>query len=288
MKKRILSSLVLWGSLLGTILLLKIHGGLLILTLFSAAAQWELYQMWQKAGKRVAPVAGIIPGTLLLLATHYLHEPLLQVAQTPYLMGLVAALVAIVCASALALVIPTKTRFPGETLLPTSLGILYIPYLLHFLVLIYHLEAGPGGLFLCTWFIITAKFTDMGALLVGKYFGKHKMAPKLSPGKTWEGTFGGALASSGASVATAAIGNQYLAFDFEFPLLAAALIAIPIAFGGQLGDLLESSFKRKAKMKDSGNTIPGIGGTLDLLDSLIPTAPLAYFLLILSLGLKPA
>ena len=286
MKKRVLSSIVLWGCLLGTIILFKIHGGLLILSLFSAAAQWELYHLWQGAGKRVAPAAGILPGTLLLPATHYFHEPLLQLVHTSYLVGLAAAGIAITFACLLALVVPTKTRFRGETFVPTALGILYIPYLLHFLVLIYHLEAGPAGLFLCTWFIITTKFTDMGALLVGKNFGRHKMAPSLSPGKTWEGTVGGIGVSAMASAATAAIGNQYL--GLEFPPVAAALAAIPIAIGGQLGDLLESSFKRKAKMKDSGNTIPGIGGSLDLLDSLIPTAPLAYFLLIAILGLKPA
>ncbi len=287
MKKRILSSLILWGSLLTTIIFLKIDGGILILTLFSAAAQWELYHIWKKAGKKVAPIIGTLAGSLIFPATHYFYEPLLELTQVQHLIGALPLVGAILLSAGLTLCFGKKILYPGETLLPTTLGILYIPFLLHFLILIYYLEPGTGGLYLCLWFIITAKFTDMGALLVGKSFGKHKMAPVLSPGKTWEGTIGGALTAAAASAITAIIANQYMNFGFHFPPLTAAILGIPIALVGQLGDLLESSFKRKAKLKDSGNTIPGIGGSLDLLDSLIPTAPLAYILLITTLQLLP-
>lgn len=280
MKKRVISSLILWGSLLATITILKIHGGIIILTLFSATAQWELYHMWKKGGKKVAPLAGTIAGSLLIPLVHYLYSPILDIVHSPHWIGLIPFGIAILSGAILTFIIPPKPDFPGETLTPTGLGILYVPFMLHFLVLIYHMEPGNGGLYLCVWFIITAKFTDMGALLVGKAMGKHKMAPNLSPGKTWEGTIGGALTAAGASAATAAIANHYFELGFHFDPLKAALFGIPIAIVGQLGDLLESSFKRKANLKDSGNTIPGIGGSMDLLDSLIPTAPLAYFLLI--------
>jgi len=280
MKKRIFSSIILWGSLLATISLLKIDGGILILTLFSAAAQWELYSMWEKGGQKVASIAGIIAGSLLIPAVHYCYAPLLDLISSPHWIGILPCVGAVLLGGILTFLIPPKPDYPGETLLPTALGTLYIPFLLHFLVLMYHIEPGNGGLYLCVWFIITAKFTDMGALLVGKAMGRHKMAPSLSPGKTWEGTIGGALTAAGASAATAAIANHYFELGFHFDLWKAALFGVPIAIVGQLGDLLESSFKRKANLKDSGNTIPGIGGSMDLLDSLIPTAPLAYFLLI--------
>jgi phosphatidate cytidylyltransferase len=287
MKKRILSSLILWGSLLATIVFLKIDGGILILTLFSAAAQWELYHIWKKTGKRVAALVGTVAGSLIFPATHYFYEPLLDLMQAQYFIGVLPLLGALLLSTGLTFCCSKKIIYPGETLVPTYLGILYIPFLLHFLIIIYHLEPGTGGLYLCIWFIITAKFTDMGALLVGKSFGKHKMAPVLSPGKTWEGTIGGALTAAAASAITAIIANQYMNLGFHFPPVTAAILGIPIALVGQLGDLLESSFKRKAKLKDSGNTIPGIGGSLDLLDSLIPTAPLAYFLLITTLQIQP-
>ena len=280
MKKRIVSSLILWGSLLGTLTLLKINGGILILTLFSAAAQWELYHIWQKGGKRVAPIAGTIAGSLLIPAVHYFNQPLLEMVPSTHWIGLIPCTISILLGAVFTFLIPPRPDYPGETLIPTALGTLYVPFLLHFMVLIYHLEPGNGGLYLCIWYIITAKFTDMGALLVGKAIGKHKMAPNLSPGKTWEGTIGGALVAAGASAATAVAANQYFDLGFLFHPGVAALFGLPIAIVGQMGDLLESSFKRKAKLKDSGNTIPGIGGSLDLLDSLIPTAPLAYFLLI--------
>ena len=101
--------------------------------------------------------------------------------------------------------------------------------------------------------------------------GRHKMAPRISPGKTWEGAAGGLVAGTGATVALVAVLGP-----IETALAAAALLGAGIAIAGQAGDLAESWLKRLAGAKDSGTLIPGHGGILDRMDSLFPVFPLVY------------
>ena len=124
---------------------------------------------------------------------------------------------------------------------------------------------------------MVGKFCDVGGLLVGSWLGKHKFAPKISPAKTWEGFIGG--------IATSAI-LGYMAVHFlpdffpaAFKPWIAAACAIPIAAMAALSDLIESVIKRQAEVKDSGKSIPGIGGAFDLVDSLLLSAPVAFILL---------
>lgn len=161
-------------------------------------------------------------------------------------------------------------------------GFLYIGFLFNFVSRISWFNDGfphegevPGRTYLL-FLIGVTKFTDMGAYVVGSLLGRHKMAPHLSPGKTWEG-FGGALifAYLAAFVITRA-------FAPGVPLLTplhTAILALLIAVGAILGDLAESTLKRSLRAKDSGHVISGIGGILDLIDSIIFTAPLLYFYL---------
>ena len=121
-------------------------------------------------------------------------------------------------------------------------------------------------------FIITVKSCDIGAYFTGRYLGRHKWVPSISPAKTWEGLAGGiTLAIIVASI--------FAAFTDIIPLLWAPLFGVAVALAGQLGDLLESMLKRDAGAKDSASLIPEFGGVLDLLDSVIGAAPVAYMLL---------
>ena len=131
-----------------------------------------------------------------------------------------------------------------------------------------------AGLVLGIWLIAVSKFCDVGALLSGLAFGKHKMSPNISPKKTWEGAIGGVLISAGVGAAIAYFCREWTPERFT-PALAAA-IAIPIASLAIVSDLVESIIKRRADTKDAGQTIPGIGGVFDLSDSLILTAPVGY------------
>jgi phosphatidate cytidylyltransferase len=133
----------------------------------------------------------------------------------------------------------------------------------------------PGtGIALFIWVIAVSKFCDVGALLSGMAFGKHKMAPIISPKKTWEGAVGGLVISGlvGASIAYGA--RSYMPAGFT--ALVAGAVAMPLAALAIVADLVESIIKRRATIKDSGTTIPGIGGMFDLTDSMILTAPAAY------------
>lgn len=141
--------------------------------------------------------------------------------------------------------------------------------------------------------ILVCKSFDIGAYFTGRAFGKTKLIPWLSPGKTWEGLVGGAAASALVALGVAAAGNaaglwMHWAGDavnggqfqpMTLPLGPSAVAGLLIGLVGQFGDLTASLFKRDAGIKDSGGSIPGFGGILDVIDSPIVVAPLAYWLL---------
>ena len=129
--------------------------------------------------------------------------------------------------------------------------------------------------------IVVTKFSDMGAYVVGTLCGKHLLIPHISPKKTWEGFFG-ALAFS----ILGSYGTLYLAGDRLHYLNAmhAGILGVLLGLAAIIGDLSESVIKRSTDTKDSGNMLPGIGGVLDLIDSLLFTAPLLFFYCRLVLG----
>lgn len=151
-------------------------------------------------------------------------------------------------------------------------GWLYVFWLLSFLAKIYY-HPTTNGSWLLLYFLLVTKFSDLGAYVVGSLCGRHKMTPVASPGKTWEG-FAGALAISAAvSVLTV-----YVAGDNLAPFRGVHGLVLGILLGGfaVVGDLAESLLKRETGAKNSGAFFPGIGGCLDLIDSLLFNAPLFY------------
>ena len=131
------------------------------------------------------------------------------------------------------------------------------------------------GHYYLLYFVLITKFSDSGAYAVGSLIGKHKMIPRISPGKTWEG-FGGAIVVSTA----ASVMFVHFAKD-KMPAMNwmhAVILGVLLSVAAVIGDLIESLFKREAGVKDSGQFFPGIGGILDLLDSLLFNAPMMYFI----------
>ncbi|WDP89266.1 MAG: phosphatidate cytidylyltransferase [Desulfobacter sp.] len=153
------------------------------------------------------------------------------------------------------------------------LGIVYIPLALAMLVFIH---AGPGGVLWIIWLLIVCFANDTGAFYAGTFFGRHKLAPKISPNKTIEGSVGGATAS--------VIAGFVFCLIF-FSDLSIALLCIPcaliMAVAGQIGDLFESAMKRVHQVKDSGRILPGHGGMLDRIDGLLLAVPVLYAFLVL-------
>ena len=163
----------------------------------------------------------------------------------------------------------------------TVLGVLYVSWLLCFVLKIFFYPvpenaAFDGGVCLL-FFIFATKCSDIGAYLLGSLIGRHKMIPKVSPGKTWEGFAGAIVLSTAVALVFAHyFGETKLG---GMTLLHAALLGPLLAVGAVVGDLVESVFKRDSGVKDSGAFFPGIGGILDLLDSLLFNAPLMFLYL---------
>ncbi|HEY4234842.1 MAG TPA: CDP-archaeol synthase [Lacipirellulaceae bacterium] len=123
-------------------------------------------------------------------------------------------------------------------------------------------------------FIFTVKISDIGQYAFGRIFGKHKLAPQISPGKTWEGAVGGVLLGSAVGAALILLA---LRTSPDTPtMIATTLYVVSLCIAGIIGDLAESMLKRDAGVKDSSTWMPGFGGVLDLLDSLLGAAPVAY------------
>ena len=155
----------------------------------------------------------------------------------------------------------------------TVFGVLYIVFLGGFLVSTrVGFETFPGlSTKLLGFFFLVVMGSDVGAYYVGKNLGKHKLVPKISPNKTWEGLIGGIFLASGfAALST-------LLFFNELPYQVSIPLAIVMSAVGVLGDLAESAMKRGAGAKDAASILPGHGGFLDRLDSLLFNAPLLYY-----------
>jgi phosphatidate cytidylyltransferase len=174
-------------------------------------------------------------------------------------------------------------RSPLErVLLDTSasiFGLLYIGLALVTIPLIWAQEHGPS-LLLLLFCVVWAG--DTIALYVGRAYGKHKLAPKLSPGKTWEGSIasvGGSLLATLLLMGIAALMVRHnltgLSYDGSWPHW--LVLAVVLNIAAQLGDLVESALKRGAKVKDSGSLLPGHGGVLDRIDALLLAAPVLWY-----------
>lgn len=150
----------------------------------------------------------------------------------------------------------------------TLFGILYISWFLSFLIKIRFME---GGVVWVAYLLAVTKAGDIGAYLIGNRFGTHSLIAHISPKKSVEGTLGGLAASLGVSVAL----GRFLPLEFTaYHLVAMGLL---ISVVGQIGDLSESLMKRFCNAKDSGSLLPGMGGVLDAVDSILFTAPIFYF-----------
>ncbi len=150
------------------------------------------------------------------------------------------------------------------------LGIIYTSFFLSHLVLLRQMS-----LWFLFFFFVIVWVTDSAAFFVGSALGRHKLIPTISPNKTWEGAIGGVF----FCVVIMVIYNALL---LHMPLFRTIMIALLCSIAGQAGDILESALKRWGGVKDSGNIMPGHGGALDRLDSMMIVAPLGYYIFIIA------
>ncbi len=172
---------------------------------------------------------------------------------------------------------------PLQTIGCTLLGIFYVSYLFNFVtrLIFFDEAAGMGarlpqtGSQMVIYLVVIVKITDIGAYTFGRLFGRQKMFPRLSPKKTWEGFIGGVLTAIAASLAYCFISKGMIG---SVPLhwAHALFLGFLLALSGVVGDLFESLIKRASGAKDSSAMIPGMGGLLDVLDSLLFGAPILF------------
>ena len=267
MGSRIFSTLLLWSVVVGCVVFLGPVGAVWLIALIAVLTLREFFALSRRLGIEPFDRVGMVLALLICLSPLYL-EPL------GINSGALLALSAIVFA--IRILGERRAQARLDTLAWTLFGVVYIPFMLSFLARAVTIDSPTSqtGLILGVWIIAVSKFCDVGALLAGLAMGRHKMAPEISPKKTWEGAIGGMATSMGVGAGIAAGFADQLPASFT-PLFA-ALLALPIAALAIVSDLVESIIKRHANAKDAGATIPGIGGVFDLSDSLILTAPVCY------------
>lgn len=251
----------------------------LIILFLALTGLLEFYGLAEKRGLACFKWCGLIGGALLMIGTFLNLTGHIGTSGSParvndFETGFIILFVLGLCVRQFV----SKTNAAGLTAISTTLfGLMYVPWLLNFIQKINFFPGiGDDGKFYVFYFILVTKFSDMGAYLVGSLIGKHKMIPRISPGKTWEGFGGAILVSTGASLAFA---HFFADKMFGMNWLHAIILGVILSSTAVIGDLIESLFKREAGVKDSGKLFPGIGGILDLLDSLLFNAPIMYLYL---------
>tara|TARA_R100000027_G_scaffold34164_3_gene25013 strand:- start:3426 stop:4208 length:783 start_codon:yes stop_codon:yes gene_type:complete len=259
------------------LLIFRVYGGLALILILSALAQFETYGLLARTGGEPRTMEGVIIGSLFVIVVAVFSLCGVHGAAYPAALGIFLPILVTV------VMLQTPVHQLARRLFPTLTGFLLVPACLAFFAL---LSTLPGvepaqGLFLAVWVVAVAKFSDVGALLIGSRIGRHPMAPAYSPKKTIEGAIGGVATSMVVACILPLIFGSLAPEGLSFILclfLGALLGAVAI-----VSDLLGSALKRIAKVKDSGNRIPGIGGGLDLVDSLLFTGPLGYAVLSIAL-----
>ena len=289
--------------LFSTVLLAVIVGGTFVsknpwaflglISFLSIAASVELFRMIRGSGLPCQRGWGaFLSITYTLLVATLLASK--GAEALPILGAVDAAMIALVVISAFILQLrhPIEGKDALISVASTVLSFLYIPFLFSFMGRVLFVPefkdsllalAGDSdvlfsnGAWLLLWLVCVTKITDIGAYCTGSLIGKHKMIPHISPGKTWQGFFG-------AIVWAVAMGSGlYALMSDQLGVLGGwghvIGLSVLLSLLTVVGDLAESVIKRSLEAKDSGNTLPGIGGALDLIDSLCFTAPALYFYL---------
>jgi phosphatidate cytidylyltransferase len=226
---------------------------------------WELTSRLNEQKGIRAPLVPLVVGGAAMVVAGYVR-------------GAEGAWVAMAL-TAFAVLVWRMTQPPDNYLRDVTAGVFaafYVPFLATFVSLM--LAAEPDGHWRVLTFLILTVVSDTGAYAVGWRFGKHKLAPRISPGKTREGLLGAVT----FAMAAGALCMQYLIEDGTW--WQGLLLGLAVAASATLGDLGESMIKRDLGIKDMGTLLPGHGGIMDRLDSLLPTAPVVWLLMVIFVG----
>ena len=285
---RLFSTLLLWAVVTGVFISGQVWAFLGLIMVSSLLSAKEFFQMTVDGGMPSQPKWGkvlcffywIVLASLLANGGRDALDSLMQVDSAFVILAIMVGLV-----------FQLRRPIDGKNTLIevaiTTLGFVFVAVMFSFmarLLFVPDLDAAVPGAWLVIWLVAVTKFTDMGAYATGSVIGKHKMIPHISPGKTWEGIAGGVVFALIFGCGLFALMPEKLAILGSWPSV--IVICLFISSLAVVGDLAESILKRSIGVKDSGQTLPGIGGILDLIDSLCFTAPALYFILKLMAWLR--
>lgn len=263
--KRILTGVI--G--LPIVALILIFGNKYIIdVLFAVVAEISMYEYFHAIEKKYKPVKYL--GYILAALIAFIHIIPMAIWSKILSMLLPTSIVILFIN-----IIVTSMKIEPKDIFATFFGICYVIGFILFLPLVYSM---PNGKFLIWYILIAAWGTDTFAYAVGVRWGKHKLT-KISPKKSIEGSIGGTIGAIVIAVIYTIVLEKYVNIELSYAFVAVMTLVLSVL--SQLGDLSASSIKREMNIKDYGNIIPGHGGMLDRIDSIMFVAPFAYFLLIL-------
>jgi phosphatidate cytidylyltransferase len=245
----------------------------ILLSVLAALAAWELFRMARETGVQPLEPPGIVLAALIPIAIHAQRLGVYSLSLTA-----VVAMVLVLFASTIWLRGPQGK--PLATVAITAFGVLYASLFSYIYALRYHDYAvgARAGTALVVLPVLLTWATDIGAYMFGRTFGRKKLIPAISPGKTVEGAVGGL----GLAIVICLLYVRFILMPFAslgLTIQGAVLFAIVVSVAAQTGDLAESLLKREAGVKDSSRIIPGHGGILDRFDSLLFVMPVAFLML---------
>jgi phosphatidate cytidylyltransferase len=276
---RFISTVALWS-----IALLIAFSGFeilfwLLISVFGLIALLEFYRMLDHKGLPNFKITGMICGVVMLGGSFYYFSKIGPAGS--YDFEIAVLLFFLLTVFARQMFARLRHDEPLQTMAYTLFGLLYVLWLFNFTTKILYLtpRSSTGavtGQFYVLYLIAVTKFGDMGAYLTGSAIGRHLMTPHISAKKTWEGFFGALGFALFCSLMLFKLMPGHLS---ALTWTHATILGLLLGFGAVVGDLAESIIKRSTDVKDSGSLLPGIGGALDLVDSLLFTAPLLFFYL---------
>ncbi len=279
--RRLTSTIVLWSVILAGLFFgnkdISDYVFLVLIVLLAASGLMEFYGIAAKRNLVCFKYCGLIGGVLLMVGTFYNLTGKIGMNNSPARVNdfETSFLILFVLGLCVRQFVARSNTTGIATIGTTLFGLMYVPWLLNFIQKINFFQNVDGHFYLL-YFVVITKFSDTGAYAVGSLIGRHKMIPRISPGKTWEGFFGAIAVSTAASLLFVHFaGDKMLAMNWKH----AVVLGVVLSITAVIGDLIESLFKREAGVKDSGAFFPGIGGILDLLDSLLFNAPIMYLYL---------
>ncbi len=265
--KRIFTAAILIPVVLCLVFLAPYWLFVLVVAAVAALAGWECMSLTGRAGARPPRVA-VVAALLLFFAGNFEWPD-----RTVILLGLLCLALLVYC---------TFSRAPERVLGDATASFFCMVYVGFTLLALTGLREEPNGPSVVVFLFFVVWAGDIAALYVGRYLGKRKMAPRISPQKTWAGAVGSLVASLAVAVGLLVAANvlekwNSAVLTYSDQAWYWMMMAVIVNVSAQVGDLAESALKRSAGVKDSGDLLPGHGGMLDRIDALLLAAPVLWY-----------